>query len=194
MDEAMTRDEILDTFKQTGALLKGHFLLTSGLHSNQYFQCARVLQHPKIAESLCRQLAEHYAGADIAAVIAPAIGGIIVSHETARALGVPALFAERQDGRMTLRRGFVIPEGEKILVVEDVTTTGGSVREVIDLVQEKGAETAGAACLVDRSGGTVDLGVALHPLVRLQVETFKPDACPLCRQGMPVVKPGSRSL
>jgi orotate phosphoribosyltransferase len=190
----MTKDEILQTFKGTGALLSGHFLLTSGLHSDQYFQCAKVLQHPAIAEALCKQLADLYVDANIEAVIAPAIGGIIVSHETARALGVPAYFAEREGGKMTLRRGFELNAGQRTLVVEDVTTTGGSVKEVIEAVTDYGATPVAAACLVDRSGGGLNLGIDLRALITMQVETYKPDECPLCKKGIPLVKPGSRSL
>jgi len=190
----MTKDEILEAFEATGALLNGHFLLTSGLHSDRYFQCAKVLQHPRIAEKLCSQLAGKYEDANIEAVIAPAIGGIIVAHETARALGVPALFAERESGKMTLRRGFELATGLKVLVVEDVTTTGGSVKEVLDVVAEHGAVAIAAACLVDRSGGGLNLGVELNALVTLQVETYKPEDCPICKKGIPLVKPGSRSL
>jgi orotate phosphoribosyltransferase len=190
----MTREEILTAFKNTGALLTGHFLLTSGLHSEQYFQCARVLQHPQIAADLCAQLAGFFSDTNAEAVIAPAIGGIIVSHETARALDVPAFFAERENGKMTLRRGFQLSRGQRVLVVEDVITTGGSVKEVLDMVTEHGAVPVAAGCLVDRSGGGVDLGIKMHSLITMQVETFRPENCPLCQKGIPVVKPGSRSL
>lgn len=189
----MDNKEILKIFEQTGALLTGHFLLTSGLHSEQYFQCAKVLQYPDIAADLCSQLATSFSDKKISAVIAPAIGGIVVGHEVARALGVRAIFAERAEGKMELRRGFAIEKDEPILVVEDVVTTGGSVKEVIALVQESGGRPVGVGCLVDRSQGTVDFGLEFHPLVSLHVKTVSPETCHLCKQNIPVVKPGSRA-
>lgn len=190
----MTEAEILDLFKKTGALLSGHFLLTSGLHSDRYFQCARILQHPRHAERLGAKLARAFQGRRISAVVAPAVGGILVAHEVARALGTRALFTERQGEVMTLRRGFEIRRDEKLLVVEDVVTTGGSVGEVLDLVRARGATPVGFGCLVDRSGGRVDFGVETVALVRLLVQTFKPEECELCRRGAPLVKPGSREV
>jgi orotate phosphoribosyltransferase len=190
----MATENFLKVFEETAALLRGHFLLTSGLHSDTYFQCARVLQYPDIAAQLCSHIAANYGGRDIKTVIAPAIGGIVVSMEVARALGARSIFAERENGKMTLRRGFEIKPGEKVLVVEDVTTTGGSIEEVIDLVRAFGAVPVGAACLVDRSGGAIDLGLDLFALVRLTVETFEPARCKLCVQNIPLVKPGSRSI
>lgn len=192
----MTQDNVLKVFTDNGALLNGHFLLTSGLHSPRYLQCALVLQDPHVAEKLCAALASK-AQADerigkVDLVIAPAIGGIIVAHEVARALGVRALFTERQDGAMTLRRGFRINPGERALVVEDVVTTGGSTREVIEAVRTHGGVPVGAGSLIDRSGGSVDLGTPRHALAVLEVPTYKPEDCPLCREGSPVVKPGSR--
>ncbi len=190
----MNREEILHIFRSTGALISGHFLLTSGLHSDRYFQCARVLQYPQHAETLCARLAQPFLERRPDVVIAPAIGGIIVGYETARALGVRALFTEREQGDMTLRRGFELQPGERALLVEDVITTGGSLKEVLTLAGNAGAEVVGAACLVDRSGGTVDLGVEFHALLSLQVRTYPPERCPLCQRGEPLVKPGSRNL
>jgi len=192
----MTNEDVLKIFEENEALLKGHFLLTSGLHSNRYLQCALVLQHPAVAEKLCAELAAK-AKADvdidrIDLVIAPALGGVIVAHEVARALGVRALFAERQEKAMTLRRGFQIKPGERCLVVEDVVTTGGSTREVMGVVAQHGGVTAGAGSLIDRSGGAVDLGVPRHALAVLEVPTYKPEECPMCREGSTAIKPGSR--
>jgi orotate phosphoribosyltransferase len=192
----MTQDEVLKIFEERGALLSGHFLLSSGLHSPRYLQCALVLEWPAVAEQLCAELAtkaqnDSRIGA-LDLVIAPALGGVIVAHEVARAIGVRALFTERQNGVMTLRRGFQIRPGERALVVEDVVTTGGSTREVMDVVGQHGGQIAGAGSLVDRSGGAVDLGVPRHALVVLEVATYQPADCPLCREGSTAVKPGSR--
>jgi orotate phosphoribosyltransferase len=192
----MTSEEVLKIFEENEALLKGHFLLSSGLHSNRYLQCALVLQHPAVADKLCTELAAR-AKADegigrIDLVIAPALGGVIVAHEVARSLGVRALFTERQEKTMTLRRGFQIKPGECCLVVEDVVTTGGSTREVMDVVAQHGGVTVGAGSLIDRSGGTVDLGVPRHALAVLEVPTYKPEECPMCKEGSTAIKPGSR--
>jgi orotate phosphoribosyltransferase len=191
----MNPSEVLGIFKETKALLEGHFLLTSGLHSNQYFQCAKVLQYPQHCESLCRVIADHFRSLQINVVIAPAMGGIVVGQEVGRQLGVRTIFAERKDGVMQIRRGFEIGKGERVLVCEDVVTTGGSVKEVIGLVAERQGTLAGVACIVDRSGGTVQFEGApepLLPVLRMNAVTHKPDACPLCAQGIPAVKPGSR--
>ncbi len=192
----MTAEEVLKTFEENQALLKGHFLLSSGLHSNRYLQCALVLQHPAVAERLCAELAAK-ARADAAIssidlVIAPALGGVIVAHEVARALGVRALFTERQESAMTLRRGFQIAPGERCFVVEDVVTTGGSTREVMAVVEALGGKNVGAGSLIDRSGGAVDLGVPRHALAVLEVPTYKPEDCPMCKEGSVAIKPGSR--
>jgi orotate phosphoribosyltransferase len=192
----VTNEEVLQTFSDCGALLTGHFLLTSGLHSPRYLQCALVLQHPAIAEKLCAALADK-ANADssigqIDLVIAPALGGVIVAHETARSLGVRALFTERQESGMTLRRGFQIQPGERCFVVEDVVTTGGSTREVIEVVRALGGIVAGAGSLIDRSGGAVDLGVPRHALATLEVPSYKAEDCPMCKEGSTAIKPGSR--
>ncbi|PKM81698.1 MAG: orotate phosphoribosyltransferase [Firmicutes bacterium HGW-Firmicutes-14] len=190
----LTREEAVEIFTKSGALLTGHFRLTSGRHSGQYMQCAQVLQYPESAAKLCEHLAGKFAGTDIDTVIGPALGGIIVSYEVGRALGVRTLFTEREQGVMSLRRGFVIDPGEKILVVEDVVTTGGSVKEVIDVVREKGGEVIGVGVLVDRSNGKADFGVRTESVLKLEIESFDPEECPLCKQGIPVVKPGSRQV
>ncbi len=191
MDKPLTPDEILRIFKACGALLEGHFLLTSGLHSSQYLQCALVLQHPTHAETLCALLARPFQGQGIEIVAAPALGGIIVAHEVARALGARAIFTERAEGRMTLRRGFQILPPERTLVVEDVITTGGSTREVIQVVQKHGGKVIGVGCLVDRSG-TAPFEQERHALLRLEIPNYPAEACPLCKEGRPLVKPGSR--
>ncbi len=192
----MTQEEILAMFRESGALLEGHFRLTSGLHSNQYFQCAKVLQYPKFCETLCGAIASQFAGARIDAVMAPALGGIVVGQEVGRQLNVRTMFTERSEGIMQLRRGFAIGAGERVLVCEDVVTTGGSVSEVIDIVTKAGGIVAGVGFLVDRSGGAVRFPVAAggmqYPVMSLNVTAYQPDRCPLCAQGLPVVKPGSR--
>lgn len=190
----MTSEEVLDIYKKTGALLTGHFLLSSGLHSEQYLQSALVLQQPDIASKLCAALAEHFRNSHIEAVIAPALGGVFVSHETARALKVRALFAERVNGELTLRRGFTIKPGERVLVVEDVITTGKSTKETIEVVKRSGGTAVAAGSLVDRSGGKAELGVPYKSLVTLNVPAYTPEACPLCKAGGKPVKPGSRGL
>jgi orotate phosphoribosyltransferase len=190
----MTQDEVLGIYKRTGALLTGHFLLSSGLHSEQYLQSALVLQLPDIATELCAGLAGHFKDKKIEAVIAPALGGVFVSHETARALGVRALFAERVNGELTLRRGFTIKPGERVLVVEDVITTGKSTKETIEVVKKAGGVVVAAGSLVDRSGGKAELGVPYKSLVTLNVPAYTPEACPLCKAGSAPVKPGSRGL
>ncbi|MGD1020229.1 MAG: orotate phosphoribosyltransferase [Verrucomicrobiia bacterium] len=190
--ERVTDAEVLKVFRDTGALLDGHFVLRSGLHSGQYFQCALVLQYPRIAERLCVALAAKLNGAGARTVISPALGGLFVGHEVARALDVRHIFAEKNAaGRLELRRGFQIAPREKVLVVEDVVTKGGRVQETIDIVRGLGGEVVGVGTLVDRSDGKVDFGVRLESLLRLQVETFDPTVCPLCKMGQPVVKPGS---
>jgi len=189
----MTENEILEIFRQHQAVLEGHFILSSGLHSDRYIQCALVLQHPRVAEQLCSELAAklHRLGATV--VAAPALGGVIVSHEVARALGLRALFTERQEGVMTLRRGFSLAPGEPTLVVEDVITTGGSTRETMAAVEQAGGKVVGVGALIDRSGGKADLGVPKAALVTLSVQNYNPANCPLCTSGLPAVKPGSRT-
>lgn len=188
----MTADAVLALFRQSGALLEGHFQLTSGLHSPGYLQCALVLQDPPNAEALGRAIAARVGGLGAGAVLSPALGGLIIGHEVARALGVRAIFAERQEGALVLRRGFSLAAGERVIVVEDVVTTGGSTRETMDVARAAGAEVVGAASIVDRSGGGAALGVPYHALVTLALPTYPPETCPLCAGGSPAVKPGSR--
>jgi orotate phosphoribosyltransferase len=189
----MTEAEVLDIFRKHSALLEGHFILSSGLHSDRYIQCALVLQHPRVAEQLCSALAAKLRHLGATAVAAPALGGVIVSHEVARALGLRALFTERQEGVMLLRRGFSLAPGEPTLVVEDVVTTGGSTRETMAAVEQAGGKVVGVGALIDRSGGTVDLGVPKAALVTLAVQNYNPAECPICKSGLPAVKPGSRT-
>ena len=188
----MTENEILNIFREHSALLEGHFILSSGLHSDRYIQCALVLQHPRVAEKLCSELARKLQHLGVQVVAAPALGGVLVAHEVARALGVRALFTERQDGVMTLRRGFRLEPGEPSLVVEDVITTGLSTRETIKCVEEAGGKVVGVGSLIDRSGGAADPGLPKASLVTLSVQNYKPQDCPLCKSGIPAVKPGSR--
>jgi orotate phosphoribosyltransferase len=190
----MTRDQLLDLFRRSGALLDGHFRLTSGLHSSGYLQCALVLQHPQSAESLGRALGDRVAALRATVVLSPALGGIVIGQEVGRALGVRALFAERQDGQLMLRRGFTLSESDRVLVVEDVLTTGGSTKETMEVVKAAGAQVVGAASIVDRSGGTAGFDVPFHALLEIALPTYEPDKCPLCVQGLPVVKPGSRAV
>ncbi len=188
---------VLDLFRQTGAYLRGHFRLTSGLHSGEYLQSALVLAHPQHAETLGRALAarlRELAGPEgVALVISPALGGLIIGHEVARALGVRFLFTERDaDRKMSLRRGFTLLPGERVIVLEDVITTGGSTMEVIEIVRAAGAVPVAAGSIIDRSGGAADLGIPRAALVTLKVEAHQPDQCPMCKAGEPMVKPGSR--
>ncbi|ADQ04728.1 orotate phosphoribosyltransferase [Caldicellulosiruptor owensensis OL] len=188
----MNKEAYIQMFKDTDALLEGHFLLSSGKHSAKYLQCARVLQYPNLSEMICRDLAQYFKDEQIDVVIGPALGAVTLSYELARQLKCRSIFAEREDGIMKLRRGFKIEEGEKVLVVEDVVTTGGSVREIIEIVKEYRGEIVAVAGIVDRSGGKVDLGYPLKTLLTLEIETFDPEECPLCKEGIPIVKPGSR--
>jgi len=188
----MTENELLDIFRKHSALLEGHFILSSGLHSDRYVQCAQVLQHPRVAEHLCSQLADRLRHLKPSVVAAPALGGVLVAHEVARALGVRAIFTERQEGAMTLRRGFTLEPGEPTLVVEDVITTGLSTRETIQCIEQAGGKVVGAGSLIDRSGGTADLGMTKASLINLKIQNYNPAECPLCKAGIPAVKPGSR--
>ena len=188
----MTRDQLLDLYRRSGALLEGHFRLSSGLHSTGYLQCALVLQHPVHAEVLGQEIARASEALRPTVVLSPALGGVVIGHEVARALGVRALFAERQDGVLALRRGFVLADTDRVLVVEDVLTTGGSTRETIQVAIAAGAQVVGAASIVDRSSGKTSFDVPFHALVAVDLPTYEPRACPLCAQGLPVVKPGSR--
>ncbi len=190
----MTRDELLDLFRRSGALLEGHFRLTSGLHSSGYLQCALVLQHPQHAETLGRAIGDRTRGLRATVVLSPALGGVVIGHEVGRALGVRAIFAERQDGALTLRRGFVIAENDRVLVVEDVLTTGGSTRETMQVAKASGGQVVGAASIVNRSGGKAQFDVPFASLLDVDLPTYEPNDCPLCAQGLPVVKPGSRPV
>jgi len=188
----MTEDEILKVFREHSALLDGHFILSSGLHSDRYIQCALVLQHPPLAERLCSELAGKLRHLGARAVAAPALGGVLVAHEVARALGLRAVFTERQQNVMALRRGFSFTVGEPTLVVEDVITTGGSTRETVDCIERAGAQVVGVGALIDRRGGGAELGRPKAALVALKVQNYSPAECPLCKAGIPAVKPGSR--
>jgi orotate phosphoribosyltransferase len=189
----MDAQSVLARFRQSGALLEGHFRLTSGAHSSGYMQCALVLQHPRDAEALGAALADQFRDLRVQAVMSPAIGGIVIGQEVGRALGVRAIFSERQDGSMTLRRGVSIEPGERILVVEDVVTTGGSTREPMDVARAAGGEVVAAGAIVDRSGGKQSLDVPFRALATIDLPVYQPDKCPLCLAGQPVVKPGSRT-
>jgi orotate phosphoribosyltransferase len=184
--------DVLNLFRESGALLDGHYRLSSGLHSAGYLQCALVLQHPRHAEALGRALAALIPPGGATAVLSPALGGLIIGHEVARALGVRAIFAERQDGVLTLRRGFRLDPADRVVVIEDVVTTGGSTRETMDVARLAGATVVAAGAVIDRSGGSSSLGVPFHALVTLSIATHQPDACPLCEAGVPLSKPGSR--
>jgi orotate phosphoribosyltransferase len=211
----MTRDELLDVYRRSGALLEGHFRLTSGLHSPGYLQCALVLQHPRLAEALGQAIAERVRHLGATVVLSPALGGVVIGQEVGRALGVRAMFAERQDGKLALRRGFTLDPADRVLVVEDVMTTGGSTRETIDVAKAAGGQVVGTASIVDRSPSvlrepqdrpepgrgaagpgqaatSLQFDVPFITLLRIDLPTYDPQKCPLCAQGLPVVKPGSR--
>jgi orotate phosphoribosyltransferase len=192
-------DKILELFRSTGAYLTGHFRLTSGLHSSQYMQCALVLQHPQHAEHLGRLLAEALRSltrGPVQLVASPALGGLIIGHEVARALGARFIFTERDatTSKMTLRRGFTVTSGETAVVIEDVVTTGGSTHDVVEILQSAGVRVIAAGSIVDRSGGRADVGVPRTALATLEVAAYSPESCPLCAQGVPVQKPGSRPV
>ena len=188
----MTHAEVLQVFRDTGALLEGHFILRSGLHSRQFFQCALALQQMPVVERLGAALAAQVRALRATTVIAPAMGGLVIGQEVARQLGLRFIFAEKEDGKLVLRRGFKIAPGERLLVVEDVVTTGGSTKEVIDLVRSLGGNVIGVGSIIDRSGLEIDFGVPFKPLAKVKVETFEEDRCPLCKKGIPITKPGSR--
>jgi orotate phosphoribosyltransferase len=190
----MTRDELLNLFRRSGALLEGHFRLSSGLHSPGYLQSALVLQDPAHADALGRAIADRTRDLGATVVLSPALGGVIIGQEVGRALGIRAIFAERQDGALVLRRGFMLADNDRVLVVEDVLTTGGSTRETIQVAQAAGAHVVGVASIVDRSGGTVRFEVPLTSLLDISLPTYEPGVCPLCAQGVAVVKPGSRPV
>ncbi len=192
----MNNEEVLAIFRQSGAYLNGHFRLTSGLHSDSYMQCALVLQYPHLAEQLAKQLAVRFAekvgDLKVDTVIGPAMGGVVIAQELARVLGCRSMFMERVEGKFTLRRGFSLNKGEKILLCEDVVTTGGSVREVADSLVADGHTVLGICSLVDRSGGKVEFSVPFIPLMSLTIPAWQPDACPLCASGTPLYTPGSK--
>lgn len=188
----LPREQVLDIFRETKALLEGHFQLTSGLHSNQYFQCAKVLQYPKYLHLLCGEIAKHFEYAEIEVVVSPAIGGVVVGTEVGRMLQARTVFAERKDGKMELRRGFELRPGERVLAVEDVVTTGGSLFEIVDLIKKANATLAGVGYIVDRSNGKVTFDAKHFSVLQMDVVAHKPDECPMCKQGSPVTKPGSR--
>lgn len=189
----MVENEILQLLTDAGVLQEGHFRLSSGLHSGRYMQCAKLFERADLAESICRVLAQRLRDVQVDTVVSPALGGVLFGYELSRHLGVRNIFAERQEGTMTLRRGFVLKPGEKVLVAEDVVTTGGSVREVLEVCRAHQAEPVGIAAVVDRSGGEVDFGLPFWSLVTVKFEVYDPQDCPLCRAGEPIVKPGSRT-
>ena len=187
----MTEQEVKELLIETGAIMDGHFLLTSGLHSPHYVEKFNVLQQPKYTEKLCQAMAEKFKDANIETVVGPVTGGILLAHETGKALGTRAIFTERVDGKMTFRRGFSLHEGERCLIVEDIVTTGGSIKEVIEVVKAHGGIPVAVSMLVDRSGGKANFGdVPCTALLHMDVETYKPDECPLCKQGIPMTKRG----
>jgi len=188
----MTRDELLNLFRKSGALLEGHFRLSSGLHSTGYLQCALVLQYPDHADALGRALGDRTRDLGATVVLSPALGGVVIGQEVGRALGRRAIFAERQDGTLMLRRGFTLSETDRVLVIEDVLTTGGSTRETMEVARATGAQVVGAASIVDRSGGMARFDVPFSALLDIALPTYDPASCPLCAQGIAVTKPGSR--
>jgi orotate phosphoribosyltransferase len=190
----MIMAEPLEILRELGALQTGHFRLTSGRHSDRYMQCARLFEHPSESEDLCARLAGMFPRGETDTVAGPALGGVIMAYEVARALGARNIFTERENGVMTLRRGFKVEKGERVLIVEDVVTTGGSVKEVIKIIREAGAAVAGVGAIVDRSNGGVEFGVDFNALVSLDIESWDEAECPLCARGVPVIKPGSRKV
>jgi len=190
----LTEKEILEAFEKTGGILKGHFLLTSGRHSDTYMQCAKLFVDTNESEKLCGELAVKLKEFNADVIVSPAVGGIIMGYEVARQLRVPNYFTERVDGKMTLRRGFEVPKGSRVIVVEDVVTTGGSVREVVELMRELGCEPVAVASIVDRSNGKVDFGIPYRALLSMDVVSYEAENCPICKTGIPVYKPGSRNI
>lgn len=188
----MSTEEKINIFKSTGALKEGHFLLSSGLHSNVYFQCALVLQYPEYATLFCKEIADYFSGFDFQTVISPAIGGILVGQEVARLLGKRSIFTERTDGLMTLRRGFSLQKDERVLICEDVVTTAKSTKEVLSVVESYGAVAVGLGAIVDRTFSSLELSFPFFSTIKISAETFPPDECPLCKQNIPYIKPGSR--
>ena len=189
----MRPSEIMGLFRECGAWQEGHFELSSGLHSREYLQCATVLQYPTLASRVCQTLAQRFIHDDVTCVVGPALGGIVVGYETARHLGARSVFAERDAGKLIFRRTFHVDPRDRVLAVEDVVTTGGSVEELIALVRDRGATVVGVGALVDRSGGWTAFDVKFHALLSLGLKTFDPQSCPMCKEGIPLVKPGSRT-
>lgn len=191
----MNNEQALQIFKKTGGYLEGHFLFTSGRHGNCYMQCAKVLQYPEYTLEFGAEIAEHFKDKGTDAVIGPAVGGIVIAYEVARQLGVRALFAERENGVMTIRRGLQINPEEKLLIVEDVVTTGGSVKEVMEIVKKNGGTISGIGAVVDRTGGKIEFGVPFKAALTIELTSYPPEECPLCKEGdIPLVKPGSRNI
>ena len=193
----LTQEQVRQLLVETKAVLEGHFLLTSGLHSPLYVEKFNVLQHPEYTEKLCKELAERFKNKGVQTVMGPMTGGILLAHEVGKALGTRAIFTEREKGKMTLRRGFRIKPGERVLIVEDIVTTGGSVQEVVDVVKAAGGEIVGVGLLVDRSGGKAEFGVPkedVQALLNLEVPTYEPETCPLCKEGVPMTERGSHHL
>ena len=190
----MKETDVRELLVKTGAILEGHFLLTSGLHSSLYVEKFQVLQYPEYTAKVCAALAEQFANENVELVIGPVTGGILLAHEVGKNLGTRAIFTERENGKMTLRRGFKIKPGERVLIVEDIVTTGGSVFEVLDVVRQHGGEPVGVGILVDRSGNNVDFGIPAKALLHLTVPTYRPDSCPLCAQGQEITKRGSKNI
>jgi orotate phosphoribosyltransferase len=190
----MERERVLTILRDAGVLLEGHFLLTSGKHSDKYLQCAKILKYPNYTVEMAEHIAKAFENDNIDIVIGPAMGAVIISYEVARQLGALNMFAERENDKMALRRGFEIPEGARVLVVEDVVTTGGSVKEVISIVEEKGGIVAGVGVFVDRSNGKIDFGVKMASCISFEVEAHDKENCPLCKEGLDLVKPGSRKV
>lgn len=188
-------NKVMELFEKSGAVLHGHFILTSGLHSDTYMQCAKLFEHGDISEQLCRSAADKLKKYNADVVVSPAVGAIIFGYELGKQLGIPNMFAEREkDGNFALRRGFELKPGSRVIIAENVVTTGGSVKEVIDLVKSLGSEVVAVAEVVDRSGGTVDFGVPNESLLQISVKTYKPEECPMCKAGTTAVKPGSKGL
>lgn len=188
----ISKERVLEIFRQADVLKEGHFLLTSGRHSDKYLQCACIFRHAPYSEELCAALAGQFGGQKIDLVVGPAMGAVQMAYEVSRQIGCENFFAERENGKMTLRRGFAIQPGQRVLVVEDVVTTGGSVREVMDIVRQAGGEVAGVGAIVDRTGGQIDFGVPFRAVISMEVKSWEADECPICKTGTPLVKPGSR--
>lgn len=189
----LERKEIMEILRETKVLREGHFRLTNGRHSRQSMQISQVIQYPKFLEVLCEELARRFKGEEIDVVVAPAIGGILVAYEVAKTLGTRCLFIEREEGKMVFRRGFTLEEDENVLVVEDAVTTGDSVQEVLEAVKERGGSVRGVGIVLDRSGGKIHFGVHTEALVSLECQSWEPEVCPLCKEGVPLGKPGAKS-